>query len=190
MGALLVVDPLPSLRFDSCLIERTEAMRVEDFVSQRSVEALDEGVLCWLARLNELPCHALGFDPRLQQLSSELRTVVAADDFWNAVQIEQSLEHPLDAFGAEAEVNLDFQRITRVVVDDVQQPIRPAPAERIAHEVHRPALQRTHRLQQRLTHADRQASTPTAAQLQPQLVIQALSAFVIDRKPLAAQLLV
>jgi hypothetical protein len=65
MSAFLVVDPHPSLRLGSGFIERAKTVCIQYLISQRTVEALDEGILCRLAGLNEFPGNAFDTDPLL-----------------------------------------------------------------------------------------------------------------------------
>lgn len=58
---------------------RNKPVFVQAFVAEPTVEALDIGILHRLARSNERERNACLVGPRIQHLTSELRTVVARD---------------------------------------------------------------------------------------------------------------
>ncbi len=78
MGSLFVVDRHPVLRFCLCVMQRREAVRIENFNAIGSVESLDVGVLRWATRLDEVPRNVIGLGPCLYRVTLELSSVVAA----------------------------------------------------------------------------------------------------------------
>jgi hypothetical protein len=50
------------------------------------------------------------------------------------------IQHTNDPIRRQADVDLDRQRIARIIVDRVERAIRAAIGQAVAHEVHRPAL--------------------------------------------------
>src|SRR5215467_8028320 len=76
MGPLGVVDRQPGLGDRADLVEGLEEMRVEDLLTERPVEALDEGILIGLAGLDVAEPDALGRAPLDKRLRRELGAVV------------------------------------------------------------------------------------------------------------------
>jgi hypothetical protein len=66
MWALFVVILPPSFGLSPCIAETSEPVRVQTFVAQSAVEALDVGILRGLAWLNELQPRTALFAPGRQ----------------------------------------------------------------------------------------------------------------------------
>jgi hypothetical protein len=54
---------------------------VEALIAQTAVEALDVGVLVWLAGFDEMQLDALGIGPCVERSADELRAVVPAESW-------------------------------------------------------------------------------------------------------------
>ena len=78
MRSFFVVDFYPVVGNGSHLIQASEQICIEYFVSVGFVETLDERVLVWLSRLYVAQFYALRFTPVHQGLGDELRSVVRA----------------------------------------------------------------------------------------------------------------
>ena len=74
--ALFVVISPPSFDFAPCVVQTGEPVGIQTFIAQSAVEALHEGILHRLARLNELQSHAPFFAPGGQRPAAKLRPIV------------------------------------------------------------------------------------------------------------------
>src|SRR5215468_8754951 len=94
MGPLGVVDRQPSLADRADLVEGLEEMRVEDLLTIRPVEVLDEGVLIGLAGLNVAQAGLLSRTPPDEGLGDELRAVVDTHPGRAAIEPHELVQHP------------------------------------------------------------------------------------------------
>src|SRR5215813_6483224 len=69
----------PCINDSASLIEATEPVLVETFISEPAIEALHKTVLYRFAWLNELEFHSVLAGPFIKSMADELRTVVADD---------------------------------------------------------------------------------------------------------------
>jgi hypothetical protein len=114
----------------------------EAFVGKPPVEALDEGVLDGFPGTNEQELDVLPMRPRVKRAARELRAVIAHDGVRAAPLAHQSVQHLDHPCARKVTVHLDHGALPRVVVHQGEGAERPAVGQRIAHEVHRPALVR------------------------------------------------
>ena len=87
----------PLFNRDLCFGQGLEPGFVQALIAEPAVEALREGVLHRLARLNELQLHAVLVRPLIEGEAPELRSVVADDRRRPAALRRQSVEHLADA---------------------------------------------------------------------------------------------
>src|SRR6266516_2653899 len=106
-------------------------MLVQAVVSEPAVEALDEGVVNGLARLDEVQPHAPLIGPLVQHQAGELRSIVQHD-----------LLRRLAALGDQL---VEHLRLASEGVDDAEEADPAAPGQSVANEVQAPELIRTNR---------------------------------------------
>ena len=78
--ALVVVAP-PGCHLHPCFCQARESVLVQALVTGLAAERLDEGVLCRLARLDQLELEAVAVSPLVEHLAGELRPLVGADRY-------------------------------------------------------------------------------------------------------------
>src|SRR5919108_3701376 len=71
-----IVGHAPRLDRFACLAEAHEPVLVETLIAQPAIEALDVGVLVWLAWLDEVQFDTMGVGPRVDGSANELGAVV------------------------------------------------------------------------------------------------------------------
>src|SRR5690606_13489652 len=108
------------------LLKAGEQMHVQHFLAEGPVEAFDEGVLVWLARLDVLDGYAIGFEPLDKGLAQKLRAVVAANDLRQLALLLQLLEHADQALGIDGSIDLDVHHLAVEVVKNVEGADAPA----------------------------------------------------------------
>jgi hypothetical protein len=124
-----------------------------------------------------------------QRLAGELRAVVHPQLLRLAMLGDQAIEHPDDSLGRQRKIDFNRQALPMKLVEDVEQPDGSPSAQRVVHEIHRPALR-----------GGRGSGLATAARCGDQLLsrflpqretleaIQAQNPLPIDREALAAKL--
>src|SRR5215467_14768922 len=187
MGPLGVVGFKPRVRDRAHVLERVEEMSIEDFLAKRSVEALDEGVLIGLARLDVAEADALGGAPRHEGLSDEFRTIVDAQAGRAPIETREVVEHADDARAGDRRPNLDAQSFTVALVDDRERPERTAVVERVCHEVERPRDIQLGGGAQRLPEPRGQSPLRPARQVQAEGAVHAVHPLVIPAMASPAQ---
>src|SRR5690606_11343381 len=103
-----------------------EEVHVEALVAQRAVEAFDVGILPRTARRDVERLRAARFEPALQGLRDELRTIVAAQVLRRAVQHEQPFKDVDDALRSDAGLDADRQALASELVEHRQDAQLPA----------------------------------------------------------------
>lgn len=140
MGAEVVIVLQPALGCLPDLVQRVEQVRVEHMLSEGAVEALNEGVLRRLARLDVDELDALHPAPLLRQRGNKLRPVVHPDAPWLLPPFNQVIQHPHHPVALQGEVNLDVKRLPVKVVHHVEGAEFPSVGQGIAHKVNRPGV--------------------------------------------------
>jgi len=93
MGALLVVFVEPALCYSSRFLNRIEQPPVKATVAENRIETLIMAILPRAARLYKVRLHAGFFQPSLDILGDEFRTVVALDMGGQSPLSEQILQY-------------------------------------------------------------------------------------------------
>lgn len=88
------------------LVQILEEPGIQYLVTVRPVEALDEGVLVGLARLDVPDLDPVILAPAHKDLAQEFRPVVAADRPGQPSSQLQALQHPEDPLSSQRGVNL------------------------------------------------------------------------------------
>lgn len=140
MRAQVVVVVLPETAMLAHLLQGSEEVAVEQLAAKRTVEALDVGVLGGAGGLNPVQGGALATAPVLQGLADELGPVVHAQALGRAVALGQCLQQTHDAGGGQGEIHLQPQHLAVPILDDIERAEAPSISQRVAHEIHRPAL--------------------------------------------------
>ena len=94
-------------------------MLVEAFVAEPAVEGLDESVVDWFPRPDELELDAPAVSPGVERAAVELGSVVDHNRPRQAARRGKPLEHVDHSFSAEAYVDLDRHALARARVDDL-----------------------------------------------------------------------
>src|SRR5262245_22293463 len=114
--------------------------RVQALVAELPVEALDEGVLHGLARLDEAQLDASLVGPLVQQPARELRSVVQYQRLGRTPALDHPIEDARHACRWDRPTDLDRERLAREVVYNVERSKGPCIGQGVGHEVDRPAL--------------------------------------------------
>lgn len=110
----------------SDLFVAVEDIAVEDFGAVVPIEAFDVGTLSRLALLDEVQLNAVGCGPGLQFTADQFRPVVHAQPLRltpHFDQFSQCTPHPL---GREAGIDLDSQRLSVEVIEQIKHGEAPA----------------------------------------------------------------
>lgn len=79
MGSRFVVVDHPPVGGFAHIVEAGEEIQVEHFLAERAIEALNEGILIWLSRLDVLQCDAIRLEPAGERFAQELVAVVPVE---------------------------------------------------------------------------------------------------------------
>jgi len=120
--------------------------------------------------------------PILNRTTDVFRPVIAPNHLRLAPPRDDLLELPNDPLGGRGEVHLHPDGLAVEVIDDVEQPKRPAVFELVLHEVHRPHLVDTTWHGERLRLVAHQALSRLDPQIELQLFVDAVHALVIPFK--------
>lgn len=108
------------------LQQAAEDLKVEEFITEARIEALDVGVLPWTAGLDEAAFEALLFDPFPHRLRDKLGAVVGTDELGRPALPDQPRKITHDIRRCDRARHLDAQQLTTVFIDD-RQPFQQAP---------------------------------------------------------------
>src|SRR5690606_22556512 len=101
--------------------------------------ALDKGILDRVPRPNEMQLHTPQVRPGIEGAALEFRAVVDNDLRWEPPGRPQTVEHLRDAMPAHAHADFDGHAFPRALIHYRQRPKGAAIAQRVLHEIHRPA---------------------------------------------------
>jgi len=121
---MVIIQP-PSLDDLPRFGQTVEQMFVEAFVAQAAIEALDEGVLDRLARLDVMPGHAAG-NPAQDGHTSQFATIVADYNLGRCALVGETFELAHDPHAAQGSIDHTGQAFTAEVIDDAENPKAPA----------------------------------------------------------------
>lgn len=182
---VVVVDP-PGFDGLASIGQADEPALVQAFVAEPPVEAFDVGVLHGLARLNEGERDAAGVCPLVERAPGELGAIVHHDRLRQSADAGQPIERSDDPCAGQREVHLERGALPRVVIDDRQRAEPPPVGERVAHEVHAPALVRAGGRGERCAWPG-DTLPPPPPHDEPRLTLQAVNELPIDQEPFTAQ---
>lgn len=92
VGSLFVVIFTPMLKFLSSMFQRKEDFRVQTFIAQLRVEALNESILQRLAWADKVQHHSVVIGPGVQDPAAKLRPVVHCDRLGQAAKEGQPFQ--------------------------------------------------------------------------------------------------
>jgi hypothetical protein len=104
-----------------------------------AVVSLDVSVLLGLAGLDVLDENPLFLSPFHQLFIDVFRAVVDPYCAGFAAPLVDTVQTADDPFGWQGKVDLDAQPFAVEIIQNVQQPERPAIAETVCHDVHGPS---------------------------------------------------
>ena len=120
MRSLSIVAHPPLLDKLSSFLERSEPFLIQAFISEATIEGLDQAVLRRFAGLNEVQLHPVLGRPEIQCLAAKLRAIVDLDELWLAAMSHHFLQHPHHALAAQRGVGLNSQTLPSEGIDQVQ----------------------------------------------------------------------
>ena len=162
-------------------------MRVEHLVAEAAVESLDERVLVGLAWLYEHQLHGVGFGPLGEGTGRELGAVIQPDGLRPAVDLQQLIQNAYDAPRRDGGTDLNAQRLSIALINDVEGAERTAVVHRVAHEVQGPYPVEFVGLQQRLALTGAQSLLRLALEVQPHLAVHPVNTLVVPWLAIGAQ---
>ena len=115
----MIVGPDPLGCVISDFIKVSPVSQREPFVSNSSVESLDERILLRLSWLDVLRCDACLFSPVLYDTTDVLRTIVTADNQGPASPLDDLFKGTDDPFRRLREVDLNAQGLSVVFINHV-----------------------------------------------------------------------
>ena len=187
MRALFVVFEHPPEGGLSYLIEVSEQVNVEDFVTVSPVEPLDIAVLIGLAGLDVPNGHATRRGPFRESLAQEFRSVVDAKDLRKPSFSLNLFEDPDEPYSRQRCVDFDVDGFTVEIVDDVEGPKTPAAVKGVAHEIRRPDLVWLLRNRQGPVFPWGQLTLGPALLVEPHGAVHPIDPFVVPAVALSAQ---
>ena len=136
----LVVLSEPDIDGDLGLFCAVELFRIQNFPTERSVEALVEAILlgaAWVA-LHRLDANA--FQPALKRCCDELRAVVRTNELRLAMLHRQPVQNIQNIVGVHLGPHRRAKRFTGVLIKHGEHLVAPPIAELVMHEVNRPDM--------------------------------------------------
>ena len=113
--------------------QAVEDFLVQAFVPQDAVEAFDEAVLLWLARVDVMPLDGVLVGPLQDRLASELGPIVTDNATGFAVNPDQCIKLPRHSGPRDAGVCNQGKVLAAAVVVDCQDAELAAGPERVGH---------------------------------------------------------
>src|SRR5579859_487080 len=115
-------------------------MRVQTFIAQFAVEALDVAVLHGLSGFDVAEFQFLLLAPSAHRIANEFRTVINTNGFGQSAFVSELLQYPQDTCARQTEVDLDHRTLARILIHDRQSTKAASIRQAVTHEVHAPAL--------------------------------------------------
>ena len=182
--AVVVVSPEPLRGVILGLLHAFDDVLIQPFVPDRSIVALDAGVLPGLIGLDMLDGNPMFFSPLHQLFTDVFRAVVNPNGAWLAAPFNNPIKAPDDSFGEQREIRFDPRPFAIEVVQHVRQLKSTTIAQSIGHEIHRPGHVRRFRHRQSVRFVALQPLAGLDTQVQLKLAVNAIDAFVIPGMPL------
>ena len=161
------------------MIERSEQCLVQQLVAQPCVEALDEGILLWLAGRDIMPFNPCLLRPAQDRRPGEFGAIVRDAHSGSAASRNEGVKLAHDPQSGQRRVGHQRQAFPREVIDDRQDPEPSAIGECVRQEVQAPTLVGTLRQRHRRPCAQRTLAAATPAHLQPFLAVEPAELLVV-----------
>ena len=88
----MVVMRTPALDDLACIIEAGEPVQIKAVLAELAMEAFDERILSWFARLNEVQLHFGAPRPTEHRFARELWSIVAHQCLWKCPTLRKPIE--------------------------------------------------------------------------------------------------
>ncbi len=137
MGPDEVIIVTPTRDDLACVGQTPESMLVQAFIAESAVEALNEGVLHRLARLDIVPGDPTRNPPQ-DRATSQFGPIITDNDLGHAAHADELFEFAHHTYSAERSIDYRGQAFAAEVVDDAQNAKASAGTARIGDEVERP----------------------------------------------------
>jgi hypothetical protein len=137
-----VVHPAPSIGQGLRLGHGGEQLRIQEFITEATVERFGKAVLPRRAWLDIGRCRGVAFCPAPEGVGNEFGPVVAADVRRCRVKAGQLFQHRHHVLGLAAPAHSDGQAEAAVFIDHVEELEPPAVSGGVEPEVHGPDLVR------------------------------------------------
>src|SRR6266849_1526326 len=187
VGPLGVVGREPGVGDLLHLVEGVEEVGVEDLLTKRAIQSLDEGILIRLPGLDVADADTLRPTPVPAGLGGELGPVVHAYPGGAAVQLDEIIQDPDHAGARNGRPDLDRESLPIAFVEDVEGPKPAAVVERVGHEIEGPGRVQARWREQGLAEARREAPFRPPRQIEPERAVHSMHPLVIPPMPGAAQ---
>ena len=181
MRPLLVVRDEPAFGQGADLRQRFEEIRIKHLGAIATVEALDKGVLIWLARLDVVDAirRSSPQSTKVCAVSSGLLSMRrAAGRPCSAMSSSKTRDHPPSR---DRPPHVDGQAFTIPFVDDGERSKAASVRKDVSHEIERPGLVQHRWNHERVPHPVWDAAFRPAGQIEPYGAVHAMHPFVIPR---------
>ena len=165
MRPALVVASQPVGSHAAHLGQRLKDVAVQDLLAVSSIEAFDVAVLHRFAGLDEQQCDFVSGSPFGESVADQFWAVIHAQPPRCTSQLDQLLERFDDASPRQAGIDLDPQRLSVIVIEQVERAEASGRPQCIRHDVDRPDLVGSCGNQKRGFDARRQPSLALAFQV-------------------------
>lgn len=183
MGTAGVVEIEPLGRQSSHLFQTFKDIHIEDRLPIGPVESFDESVLHRAAGADEFEFDLVPLGPIGHCDRGELRSVVEPQTLRQSSHLGDAVEHTDDTAASQVEIDLDREALPPMIVDHVERAEPASVAQRIRHEVSRPALVRILGNRERIGIPPRDPTLELAAFVELHLAIDTINALMVPPVP-------
>ena len=153
-------------------------------MSYRAIVTLDVGVVLRLSRLDVFDVNAPCLSPCLEQTTDVFWAVIDTNDLRRAAPLDDLVQAAYDTHSWQREVHFDTQPLTVVIVQHIEGSELATICKLILHEVHRPSMVGDLWHRQRVWLMPLQPLSWPDTQVQLQLTVDPVHAFVVPLKAL------
>ena len=134
---IVVVDPVSDL--GTGVVEIEKQGLVQQFIAHPAIEALDEAVLHWLSRCDEVPVDDCVLAPGEHGIAGELGAMVGHDHSWLAASLDDRRQFAGNAPSRDRRIRNSSEALFGDIIDDVEDTEASSVGELVVNEVQRPA---------------------------------------------------